>query len=95
MGFSFESEDAKRLNKEIFETIYFAALTASKDLAIKDGSYSSFAGSPASKGTLQFDMWNIDEEEDLSGRWNWNELKESIVKNGLRNSTGFTLLILN
>lgn len=86
LGFSFESEDAKRLNKEIFETIYFAALTASKDLAIKDGSYSSFAGSPASKGTLQFDMWNIDEEEDLSGRWNWNELKESIVKNGLRNS---------
>ena len=86
LGFSFESEDAKRLNKEIFETIYFAALTASKDLAIKDGSYSSFVGSPASKGTLQFDMWNINEEEDLSGRWNWNELKESIVKNGLRNS---------
>ena len=86
LGFSFESEDAKKLNKEIFETIYFAALTASKDLAMKDGSYSSFNGSPASKGVLQFDMWNINQEEDLSGRWNWEELKESIVKNGLRNS---------
>jgi len=52
LGFSFESEDAKKLNKEIFETIYFAALTASKDLAMKDGSYSSFNGSPASKGVL-------------------------------------------
>jgi len=86
LGFSFESEDAKKLNKEIFETIYFAALTASKDLAMKEGSYSSFNGSPASKGVLQFDMWNINQEEDLSGRWNWEELKESIVKNGLRNS---------
>jgi ribonucleoside-diphosphate reductase alpha chain len=55
----FESEEAKQLNKEIFETIYFAAMTASKDLAIKDGAYETFKGSPLSKGKFQFDLWNV------------------------------------
>jgi ribonucleotide reductase alpha subunit len=59
MRFPFESEEARRLNKDIFETIYFAALHASKDLAKIDGPYDSYKGSPASKGLLQFDMWNV------------------------------------
>jgi ribonucleoside-diphosphate reductase alpha chain len=78
----FDSEEARVLNKEIFETIYFGALTASKDLAKKDGTYSSFKGSPASKGILQFDMWNV----EPSLRWDWYTLKAEILKHGLRNS---------
>ena len=78
----FESVEAKILNQEIFETLYYAALKSSNELAIKDGAYSSFQGSPASKGILQYDMWNV----QPSNRWDWSELKESIVKNGLRNS---------
>lgn len=74
--------EARQLNKEIFETIYYGALKASNALAIKDGAYKSFVGSPASKGVLQFDMWNT----EPSDRWNWVELKASIVENGLRNS---------
>ncbi len=61
----FESEEAKRLNREIYESIYFAALTASNELAKEKGSYESFAGSPASKGILQFDLW--DEEAESKG----------------------------
>jgi ribonucleoside-diphosphate reductase alpha chain len=78
----FESDKAKKLNKEIFETIYFAAMTASKDLAKIDGAYSSFAGSPASKGIFQFDMWNV--EPTL--RWDWYRLKDEVIKFGVRNS---------
>src|SRR6201994_135479 len=78
----FESDAAKKLNKEIFETIYFAAMTASKDLAKIDGPYSSFAGSPASKGQFQFDLWNV--EPTL--RWDWYRLKDEVVKYGVRNS---------
>ena len=78
----FDSEEARVLNKEIFETIYFGALTASKDLAKKDGAYSTFEGSPASKGILQFDMWNV----EPSLRWDWYTLKAEIMKYGLRNS---------
>ena len=55
----FESDEAKQLNKDIFETIYYAALTASKDLAKAEGTYETYAGSPASKGILQYDMWNV------------------------------------
>ena len=78
----FESDKAKQLNKEIFETIYFAAMTASKDLAKTDGPYSTFAGSPASKGIFQFDMWNV----EPSLRWDWYRLKDEVIKFGVRNS---------
>ncbi len=82
MRFPFDSDQAKELNREIFETIYFAALTASKDLAIRDGPYSTFKGSPVSQGILQFDMWNV----TPSSRWNWSKLKEEIAEHGIRNS---------
>ena len=83
LGLSFESDGAKKLNKEIFETIYFASCSASKDAAIKEGAYSSFEGSPASQGILQFDLWNMNEH---SGRWDWDSLKAEIVQHGMRNS---------
>ena len=79
----FESPEARRLNKDIFETIYFAALHASKDLAKRDGHYESYPGSPASKGLLQFDLWNVQPD---SGRWDWAGLKAEIKEHGLRNS---------
>lgn len=82
MRYPFESDEAKKLNSEIFETIYFAGLNASTDLAKKDGAYETFPGSPASKGILQFDMWGV----KPSSRWNWEKLKKSIVKDGIRNS---------
>jgi ribonucleoside-diphosphate reductase alpha chain len=78
----FESDKAKQLNKEIFETIYFAAMTASKDLAKLQGAYETFPGSPASQGIFQFDMWNV--EPTL--RWDWYRLKDEVVKYGVRNS---------
>ncbi len=79
----FDSPEARRLNAEIFETIYFASMTASKDLAKVDGSYETFKGSPASKGIFQFDMWGVTPD---SGRWDWNSLKIEVKKHGLRNS---------
>ncbi|RYY53315.1 MAG: ribonucleoside-diphosphate reductase subunit alpha, partial [Chitinophagaceae bacterium] len=79
---AFESEEARALNREIFETIYFAAMTASKDLAKLEGPYQSFAGSPVSKGIFQFDMWGI--EPTL--RWDWYTLKAEVIKHGVRNS---------
>jgi ribonucleoside-diphosphate reductase alpha chain len=82
MRFPFESEEARRLNSEIFETIYYAAMTASKDLAKVDGAYESFAGSPVSQGIFQFDMWGV----TPSPRWEWNVLKEEVKKHGVRNS---------
>jgi ribonucleoside-diphosphate reductase alpha chain len=82
MGFPFESEEARRLNREVFETIYFAAMTASKDLAIKEGAYSTFKGSPVSQGIFQFDHWGL----TPSSRWNWNDLKKEVKKHGVRNS---------
>jgi ribonucleoside-diphosphate reductase alpha chain len=85
MGLPFESDQAKKLNKDIFETIYFAALTASKDLAAKNGPYQSFKGSPTSEGILQYDLWDLT-ENDLSGMWDFNSLKEEIKQHGLRNS---------
>ncbi len=78
----FECEEARTLNKEIFETIYFGALTASKDLARADGPYASYEGSPVSKGILQYDMWDV----TPGPRWNWRGLKEEIAAYGLRNS---------
>ncbi|MHC2993484.1 hypothetical protein OB13_18595, partial [Pontibacter sp. HJ8] len=79
----FESEEARGLNKDIFETIYFAAMTASKDLAKKNGAYETFKGSPLSKGIFQFDMWNVTPD---SGRWDWEELRKEVVEHGVRNS---------
>ena len=78
----FDSDAARQLNKEIFETIYFAAMTASKDLAKIDGAYSTFAGSPASKGQFQFDLWGV----EPSLRWDWYRLKDEVVRFGIRNS---------
>ncbi|MBB6609665.1 ribonucleoside-diphosphate reductase subunit alpha [Pontibacter sp. Tf4] len=79
----FESEEAKRLNEDIFETIYFAAMTASKDLAKKQGAYETFPGSPLSKGQFQFDMWGVTPK---SGRWDWEELRKEVMEHGVRNS---------
>jgi ribonucleoside-diphosphate reductase alpha chain len=82
LRFPFDSPDARKLNTEIFETIYYAAATASKDLAKLDGAYETFPGSPASKGILQYDMWDA----TPSNRWEWDVLKEEIKQYGLRNS---------
>lgn len=82
MRFPFESEEAKALNREIFETIYYAAMTASKDLAITEGPYETIAGSPVSKGIFQFDMWGV----TPTNRWEWDLLKEEVKKHGVRNS---------
>jgi ribonucleoside-diphosphate reductase alpha chain len=79
----FESDEAKQLNKEIFETIYFAAMTASKDLAIKEGAYETFKGSPLSKGKFQFDLWDVKPD---SGRWDWENLRLDVMNHGVRNS---------
>jgi ribonucleoside-diphosphate reductase alpha subunit len=78
----FHSDEAKKVNKLIFETIYHAALEKSNELSIINGPYSSFQGSPASKGILQFDMWNV----KPSNRYDWNSLKQSIITHGLTNS---------
>jgi len=83
MRLPFESDAAKRLNEDIFETIYFAACEASCELAELDGPYETFPGSPASKGQLQFDLWG---RTPKSGRYDWTALKARIVKHGLRNS---------
>jgi ribonucleoside-diphosphate reductase alpha chain len=78
----FESEQAKQLNKNIFETIYFASLTASKDLAKIEGPYETFKGSPLSKGKFQFDLWDVNATEN----WNWEELRKEVMEFGVRNS---------
>jgi ribonucleoside-diphosphate reductase alpha chain len=79
----FESDEAKQLNREIFETIYFAAMTASKDLAIKEGAYETFKGSPLSKGKFQFDLWGVKPD---TGRWDWENLRLDVMNHGVRNS---------
>jgi ribonucleoside-diphosphate reductase alpha chain len=79
---AFDSPEAATLNSEIFETIYYASMTASKDLAKKDGHYESYPGSPVSKGIFQYDMWNV----TPSPRWEWDVLKEEVLKYGVRNS---------
>jgi len=83
MRLPFESDGAKRLNTDIFETIYFAACEASCELAARLGPYDSYAGSPASRGQLQFDLWGA---SPASGRWDWAGLKAKIAQHGLRNS---------
>ena len=81
----FTSDEAKKLNEEIFETIYFAAVTSSMEIAKAKEPYSSFQGSPMSLGEFQFNMWGVSEEE-LSGRWDWKSLRKKVIKNGVRNS---------
>jgi ribonucleoside-diphosphate reductase alpha chain len=81
----FTSDEAKQLNQEIFETLYFAAVTASMELAKQEGPYSSYEGSPISKGEFQHNLWNIKDEE-LSGRWDWAGLRKEVLANGVRNS---------
>jgi ribonucleoside-diphosphate reductase alpha chain len=82
LRYPFESEDARRLNREVFETIYYAAMTASKDLAKIEGPYETYAGSPVSKGVFQYDMWGV----TPSSRWEWDVLKEEVMQYGVRNS---------
>jgi ribonucleoside-diphosphate reductase alpha chain len=85
LGLPFESDDADKLQTDIFETIYFSALTSSKDLAKKDGAYESIDGSPISRGIFQYQMWGKT-DEDTSGRWDWKSLRKEVVNNGVRNS---------
>jgi ribonucleoside-diphosphate reductase alpha chain len=82
LGLPFESDVAKILNKNIFETIYYAALVASKNIAKESGAYETFEGSPLSKGIFQFDMWNV----QPSDRYNWDALRAEIKEHGVRNS---------
>lgn len=82
MRLPFDSDEAAQLNKDIFETIYHASLTESCVIAAKDGAYSTFQGSPASEGTLQFDMWGV----TPSTRYDWDGLKARIKEKGIRNS---------
>ncbi len=82
MRMPFDSQEARELNTQIFETIYYAAVSESCELAKKNGAYQSFKGSPASEGQLQFDLWNV----TPSDRYDWESLKKDIVKSGMRNS---------
>lgn len=82
MRYPFDSVEAKKLNKDIFETIYHAAMTESASLAEKEGTYQSFEGSPASKGEFQYDMWGVTPSE----RWDWDSLKKKVMDTGIRNS---------
>jgi ribonucleoside-diphosphate reductase alpha chain len=85
MGYPFDSEMASKLNKDIFETIYFAAVTASKDRAKDEGHYETFKGSPLSEGKFQYELWGFT-DSDMSGKWDWNSLRDEVVKHGVRNS---------
>jgi ribonucleoside-diphosphate reductase alpha chain len=85
MGFEFGNDESKKLNEEIHETIYYAAMEASIDLAKKDGAYSSYEGSPLSAGQFQYNLWGFSDEQ-LSGRWNWAALRKKLMKHGARNS---------
>ena len=82
LRYPFDSQDAKDLNRDIFETIYYAAVTASKDLAIENGPYETWKGSPISEGIFQFDMWGV----KPSDRWEWDVLKKEVIEHGVRNS---------
>ncbi len=83
MRYPFDSQEALELNRDIFETIYFASLSASKDLAKKDGVYETYHGSPISQGLFQFDLWGV---VPKSGNWDWDELKKQVKEYGVRNS---------
>ena len=81
----FTSDQAKQLNQDIFETLYFAAVTASMEEAKADGSYQTYEGSPISKGQFQYNLWGL-KETDLSGMWDWDKLRKQVLKHGVRNS---------
>ncbi|OWP85091.1 ribonucleoside-diphosphate reductase subunit alpha [Flavobacterium davisii] len=81
----FTSDKAKKLNQEIFETMYFAAVEASMEMAKEEGPYSTFVGSPISQGEFQYNLWGI-KDEDLSGRWDWPSLRKEVMEHGVRNS---------
>jgi ribonucleoside-diphosphate reductase alpha chain len=85
LGLPFESENADKLQTDIFETIYFAAMTSSKDLSKEFGPYESIVGSPIEKGIFQYEMWGKT-DNDLSGRWDWKKLRKEVVSYGVRNS---------
>lgn len=82
MRYPFDAPEARQLNRDIFETIYYAAMTASKDIAKEDGPYETYEGSPVSQGQFQFDLWNV----QPSNRWEWDVLREEVAKFGIRNS---------
>jgi ribonucleoside-diphosphate reductase alpha chain len=82
LRYPFDSEEARKLNRDIFEAIYYAALTASKDLAKEEGPYETFEGSPISQGLFQFDLWGV----KPSDKWEWETLREEIKQYGVRNS---------
>ncbi len=84
MRMPYDSEEARQLNRDIFETIYYGAVEASMELAMRDGAYETFKGSPASEGRLQFDLW--EEEPNPALGWDWTGLKAKVVEHGLRNS---------
>merc|ERR1719409_590303 len=77
-----ESAEAKELNKQIFEAIYFGAMTASMEVAMKEGPYETYKGSPISQGKFQFDLWGV----KPSDRWDWEGLRKQILQHGVRNS---------
>ena len=87
----FDSEEAMKINKEIFETIYHGAMEASIELAKIDGKYETYEGSPLSKGLFQFDLWGLKENE-LSGLWDWKKTKDEVIKHGVRNSLLLALM---
>lgn len=81
----FTSDEAKQMNQDIFETLYFAAVTASMEMAKEEGAYSTFKGSPISQGEFQYNLWGL-KDSDLSGRWDWESLRKEVVEHGVRNS---------
>ncbi len=85
MRLPFTSDEAKQMNQEIFETIYFAAVTASMEMAKEEGPYSTFKGSPISNGEFQYNLWGLN-DSDLSGRWDWSSLRKEVMEHGVRNS---------
>ena len=85
MRLPFTSDEAKKVNQEIFETLYFAAVTASMEEAKVDGAYQTYKGSPISEGLFQHNLWGI-EDSELSGRWDWGKLRKEVKKHGVRNS---------
>ena len=87
----FDSDSARSINKDIFETMYFGAMTASCDLAKKEGAYSTFKGSPLSNGNFQFNLWGLN-DSDLSGRWDWGRLRDNVIDYGVRNSLLIALM---
>jgi ribonucleoside-diphosphate reductase alpha chain len=85
MRLPFTSDEAKQLNQDIFETIYFAAVTTSMEMAKEEGPYSTFEGSPISQGEFQYNLWGL-QDSDLSGRWDWASLRKEVMEHGVRNS---------